>query len=201
MEVAWIRRHLSGAAADVLDIGCGNGSLLASIDSDRRFGIDHEPAGLLHTRARLTGVPLLAADAGRLPLADASLDAILAQHVIEHVPVCQDACRQWFRVLRPGGVLLVVTPNCSFCDPTVFADETHVQVFDRHRLQHVLTKAGFEVVELRTLGLPWFRGLPPGAGAWRLRRAVTNFAGLLSRIPFLRWQGQSLCCAARRPRA
>jgi SAM-dependent methyltransferase len=199
METRWVRKHLPGGRGPIADIGCGIGTLFPVIGASRVVGVDHHAEGLTHTRERFSTARLLCADGGRLPFADGAVDAITAQHVVEHMKGYEDACREWFRVMRPGGVLLLLTPNRDFCDPDVHADETHVHIFDYADLRHVLRKAGFKIIDLRTLGLPWFRAYHGIPAAWRLRRFVTGCADGLSSVPVWRWRGQTLCCAARRP--
>jgi SAM-dependent methyltransferase len=199
METGWVRKHLPGGTGLIADIGCGMGTLFPSIGASRVVGVDHHAEGLTHTRARFSTARLICADGGRLPFADGAFDAITAQHVVEHIGGYEDACREWFRVMRPGGVLLLLTPNRHFCDPDVYADETHVRIFDRAGLRQVLRNAGFTIFDMRTLGLPWFRAYHGIPAAWRLRRFVVGWAGKLSSVPVWRWKGQTLCCAARRP--
>jgi SAM-dependent methyltransferase len=57
----------------------------------------------------------LLANGVRLPLPDSWADEILAVHMLEHVPPAQvpTALREWFRVLRPGGVVRIHTPNAQ----------------------------------------------------------------------------------------
>ena len=169
------------------------------IGASRVIGIDHYAEGLVHTRERLAPAPLICADAGRLPFADGLLDAVTAQHVLEHIADYEDTCREWLRAMKPGGTLLLLTPNRCFCDPSVYADETHVHIFDHAGLRRVLRKVGFKIVDVRSLGLPWFRDYHAIPAGWRLRRFVMEYANNLSSVPSWRWKGQTLCCAARKP--
>ena len=199
MEAQWVRRHLPARAKRVVDVGCGNGALFEAIGPDRALGIDSCMEGLSLTSRRFTSVPLVAGDAEHLPLHDESLEVITLQHVVEHIPRFDVACRHWRRVLKPGGLLLILTPNASFCDPSVFQDPTHVHVFTRRELRRSLERGRFEVIDLRSLGLPWFRDYHNVPWGWRWRRLVLTHARRLSVLPGHRWKGQTLCCLARKP--
>lgn len=199
MEVDWIRSRLPAETPHIVEVGCGGGALLAALGLSRVVGVDYAFEGLSYTAARLPGAKLICASAEALPLADASVDAVVTQHVIEHLRDVKDACREWFRVVRPGGSLLVLTPNTEFGDPSVFADETHVQLFDASSLGGLLEDVGFRIGDLRTLGLDAFRHHGGIRGGWRLRRFITEYAGPLSCVPGLRRRGQTLCCHAVRP--
>jgi len=50
-------------------------------------------------------------DGTHLPFPDASQDAVLASHVLEHIPNYQDTLAEWFRVLKPGGFLVLFLPH------------------------------------------------------------------------------------------
>ncbi|HEX2942347.1 MAG TPA: methyltransferase domain-containing protein, partial [Rhodopila sp.] len=49
-------------------------------------------------------------DITRLPMADGSYDVVIANHVLEHIDDDQQAMRELFRVLRPGGIALLTVP-------------------------------------------------------------------------------------------
>jgi len=199
MEAQWVRRHLPPRATRVVDVGCGNGALFEAIGPARALGIDSCKEGLSLTSRRFSTVPLVAGDAEHLPLCDESLEVITLQHVVEHIPRFDKACTQWRRVLKPGGLLLILTPNASFCDPSVFQDPTHVRIFTCRELRRSLERGRFEVIDLRSLGLPWFRDYHHVPWGWRWRRFVISHAQCLSFLPGLRWKGQTLCCLARKP--
>ncbi len=96
----------------VLDAGCGRGHIFRyrrSIwgQSIQVVGVDR--------RDHMGGNPNLdapiRADLTSLPFAEASFDAIICAHVAEHLDHPEAAFREMGRVLRPGGPLLLLTPN------------------------------------------------------------------------------------------
>jgi len=99
-----------GVAGILADVGCGAGDLARALD--RRFaaviGVD---------AVRYDGLPpevtFMAADldAGRLPLDDASVDVAAAVEVIEHLENPRAFVGELARVTRPGGWIVVTTPN------------------------------------------------------------------------------------------
>lgn len=198
MEADWIVRRLAEGNDPILEIGCGIGALFPRFGSRWVVGVDFKAEGLALTRKHHPGVPLSCATADKLPFHDATFSVILLQHVLEHLPDPSGAAAEWFRVLRPEGTLLVLTPNRAFCEPSIFDDPTHVHLFDGPGLEKLMAGSGFTITDLRTLGLPWFRSYSRIPGGWRLRRAVTRWARGLSSPPLWRWKGQTLCCAARR---
>jgi len=97
------------AGATVLDAGCGSGRIFGYklAAGCRVVGVD--------IGAELRDNPNVAdpvhGDVQRLPFADASFDAALASHVMEHLSRPDEALAEIARVLRSGGRLLLLTPN------------------------------------------------------------------------------------------
>lgn len=89
----------------VADVGGGSGRATVGLDASERFVVDIS-AGML-SRARERGLDCVRGDAGRLPLADASVDAVTVVDALHHMPDQRAVVEEATRVLRPGGVLVV----------------------------------------------------------------------------------------------
>lgn len=112
---AWagrLRGWLPGRAGDVLDLGCGTGSLslLASEQGHRVTGVDLSPAMVTLAREKLAGrdAVFLVGDAAAPPVGEQRFDAVLVRHVLWALPDPGRALRHWCGLLRPGGRLVLV---------------------------------------------------------------------------------------------
>lgn len=100
-----------------LDLGCGSGAVLAAAARKGRhgIGIDVSLEWLVVARQIILehgGIPILAAAmAEALPLADGSMGAVVSLDVVEHVGNRESYAREIDRVLKPGGVCAMATPN------------------------------------------------------------------------------------------
>ena len=111
----WERYGLDGGVC--LEVGCGAGRLTYSMADHFRsvHGVDVAPAMLAKAASVVSGRPvtLHLGDGLRIPLSDASVDAALSTHVFQHLDSDADAEANWrelFRVLRPGGSVMVHLP-------------------------------------------------------------------------------------------
>jgi SAM-dependent methyltransferase len=115
VRAAWAR-SLSGwlptPPADVLDLGCGTGSLaaLAAAAGHRLTGVDLSPRMAELARAKLAAAGLGAAsadvlvgDAADPTVAGRTFDAVLVRHLVWTLPDPHAALRRWVGLLRPGG--------------------------------------------------------------------------------------------------
>ena len=148
----------------VLDVGCGEGAF-----ADAIAGLDATPVcvevadePLRRLRARFPHLTdARRAIAGEpLPVADAEVDAIWAGEVIEHVVDVGAFASELRRVLRPGGPLILTTPDHNrallarfAANPHLFEEHfspyaDHLRFFTARSLTMVLEDAGFASVEV-----------------------------------------------------
>ena len=116
---AHVRRALEGAKAaggmKVLDAGCGTGGLIRRMAEERPAwqwsGADLSPLAIEFARRRCPpGTELREAAVTELPWNDGVFDAVVSADVLYHVDDDAAALREFFRVLRPGGRLVINVP-------------------------------------------------------------------------------------------
>lgn len=152
-RAAWrdlLRACLPPTPSDVVDLGCGTGTLSALLaqDGHRVRGLDYSPAMAAAARAKHAAagldVEVVVADAGDPPYDDASVDVVLVRHVLWAMTDPAEALRRWIQLLRPGGRLVLVEGRwhtgggigADDCAALVRAQRDHVEV--RHLPEPVL---------------------------------------------------------------
>ncbi|MCF3136927.1 class I SAM-dependent methyltransferase [Streptomyces olivochromogenes] len=195
----------AGAGArTVLDIGCGDGTAAATaapfLAGHRLVGVDWSQDALRRAHARLPSAVRGELSGGGLPLRTGCADAVLFSEVIEHLVDPDAALDELRRVLRPGGHLMLSTPNLAawynralllagvqpvFSEVSLRAIHGrpgkevvgHLRLYTARALREFVTAAGFEVV--RVHGAP-FHGVPqPLRPLDRLACARPSLASIL----------------------
>jgi SAM-dependent methyltransferase len=150
--------YVALAQEPVIDAGCGRGEFLTAcrtagiaargFDTNERSVADLVARGI---DASVAGVPGCFAN-----VADASIGMVVAMHVVEHLPV--DALFALFaessRVLRPGGLLIIETPNAeSFAVSAseFWRDPTHIAPRHPAALTLLAREYGFAIDEIRAI--------------------------------------------------
>ncbi|WP_407662787.1 class I SAM-dependent methyltransferase [Mycolicibacterium helvum] len=154
-ENYWFRRHEVVyrrlldlcAGREVLEAGCGEGygaDLIASVAA-RVVAVDYDEATVAHVQARYPRVTMLAGNLAALPLPDASVDVVVNFQVIEHLWDQPQFVAECARVLRPGGLLLMSTPNRITFSPgrDTPINPFHTRELNAAELEELLTDGGF----------------------------------------------------------
>lgn len=162
-ENYWFRRHevvyeaLLPRCRDavVLEAGCGEGygaDLLAGV-ARTVVGLDYDGPTAAHAARRYPRVAVARANLVALPLRAGAVDAVVSLQVIEHLWEQERFLRECRRVLRPGGALLVSTPNRLTFSPgrDTPLNPFHTRELSGAELAGLVRDAGFAGVEV--LGL------------------------------------------------
>ncbi len=132
---AWaarLRSWLPVTPSDVLDLGCGTGSLalLAAGDGHRVTAVDRSPRMAELAREKLAGTDsrVLVGDAAEPPVPAGAFDVVLVRHVLWTLPDPAAVLRHWTRLLRPGGRLVLVEGRWGEQNPVGIAAGTLIEL-------------------------------------------------------------------------
>jgi ubiquinone/menaquinone biosynthesis C-methylase UbiE len=160
----YVRSHLKGKK--ILEVGCfqGNRTKLLYQHSNRVTGVD-----LVNRvkKAHKGKFKFVKADVCRLPFKDQAFDAVFLVDVIEHIKNDRQAAKELFRVLKKGGVLIIITPNRARLSNRLYAlmgkkitypyklDEiqVHVREYTMTSLRRLIKKAGFKIISEKPIWL------------------------------------------------
>ncbi|MBD0672746.1 class I SAM-dependent methyltransferase [Streptomyces sp. CBMA156] len=124
----WVPAGPVGGGLDVLDAGCGTGSLslLLAQAGHRVTGVDLSPGMVRQAQGKLAaaGVPgrFLVGDAAAPPTGGQAFDVVLSRHLVWTLPDPVAALRQWVAGLRPGGRLVLVEGRWGGSSGVPYAD-------------------------------------------------------------------------------
>lgn len=147
----------------ILDIGCGPGWLLSAIDADwNKHGVELSAAAAEHA-AQYGDIFVGPFEESRF--APGSFDLVVMYHVIEHLPDPVEALRRACLVLRPGGHLVLGTPDFDSGGARRYGnqyrmlhDPTHISLFSNESMHRCLRDNGFHIdqVEYPYFETQWF---------------------------------------------
>ena len=127
----------------IVDVGCGLGAHLSHLQTiypeATVVGVDHSAAML---NAKPQAANKIHADAANLPFADHSVDIIFSNFVLPWLAEPAAVLKQWQRVLKPGGILLLTSLGLD-CLRELPPVKTIPGLIDMHDLGDMLVKQGF----------------------------------------------------------
>jgi SAM-dependent methyltransferase len=151
--------NFAGHSSSILDIGCGSSRII--LDLKEAVGMDILFRKLRFLKPR--HAKLVQASTFALPFKDESFDVVINSQVIEHVPEDPEIMGEMWRVLRPGGTLILGTPDYGRWSWVAlewiygkvleggYAHE-HITHYTRESLAELIKATGFEVLDCQYVG-------------------------------------------------
>lgn len=157
LHLRWALDALGETRGDVVEVGCGSGRFIASVQAARPdlrcHGVDLSQTAIAQAQARKGAVSFSVSTAEALPFADGSLGAVLMIDVLEHLPSLAVGLAEVRRVLKPGGVFHLVFP-CEGHPLTLVGRLPFLRGFKAKHAGHLHALSPWKLFEvLETAGL------------------------------------------------
>ena len=185
--------------ARFLEIGCGSGQLLGRMQARgwQVEGVDFDPVAVAAAQSK--GLQVRCGDLISQNYKADQFDAIYMGHLIEHVPKPLELLCECYRVIKPGGMLVVITPNAKSWGHKRFRESwrgleppRHLHIFSLGNLRRTIEKANFKILRASTIATGAFyilsasrvqaRGIALGAGMNIRRGQGQIFSGLTYQV-------------------
>lgn len=130
----------------VIDVGCGTGHLLLALSNRlqkplRLYGLDFSDSAIRRSRRLVPSVEFVVASVYEIPYPDDNFDMVTCTETLEHLQRPEDALQEMFRVLKPGGQLVVTVPDGAKDDW-----DGHVNFWSATELRRLLLPYGVQRV-------------------------------------------------------
>ena len=200
----------------LFEVGCGGGLFLKSAERDgwQVQGIEVMDAGVAFARERL-GLNVRSETIETTNVAPASCDVVVMMEVIEHLSDPTDTLRRVIQLLRPGGWLLITTPNIEAISRyalgecwAVLSPAEHLYYFSQDSLGQMLRRAGYGTVwfdrhyadqGLYETMFPTHNQAPESPRARAYTAAVNRFGPALIKRVQAAGRADGLWCLVQRP--
>ena len=196
-EIIYCRKMLKNIGDNnMIDCGGGDGLVASFISNEFLANTDIDRNALNRSINRKIYRNLINGDISLLPFRDNTVKAIISISVIEHIPNWIDVLKEFFRVLKPNGKLILTTPNYIFWVPNenVVLNKLfpisirkkylsrinkrlhHHKLFELSEIKKILLEIGFEDINVSGFGHPFIGDI------WMLIRPLEKFLPLPNRL-------------------
>jgi ubiquinone/menaquinone biosynthesis C-methylase UbiE len=127
---------------DVLDMPCGYGEFINTIECGKKYALDINPDSKKYLKK---GIKFLNESSTKMSLKDNSLDVVFISNFFEHLThdAIMDTIRECHRVLKPGGRVMVLQPNIRFAKKNYWMFFDHITPIDDRALEEAFALNGF----------------------------------------------------------
>jgi glycosyltransferase involved in cell wall biosynthesis len=141
-----IRKRVNNEGKKILDLGCGDNKTFKNA-----IGVDIIPKGEIvqQLSGNSKSVADVEADVSKpLPFEDSSVDVVVARHILEHIIDPISAIKNWIKVVKKGGVMIICVPN-ELLIRSIPVNPEHVHAFTPDSLKTMIdTIGGMKVLEM-----------------------------------------------------
>lgn len=187
------------AAGDrLLEIGCGRGEFLAGF---KKAGLDVNGTDMCSSAKDFSpGLPISICTLGEepLPFADNYFDIVFSKSLLEHLPDPHVFMKEALRVMKPGALLVTMTPDWESCHKIFYDDWTHVKPYTIKSLEFL-----YAYYSLHNLTVEKFIQLPI---VWRypllkyVCHLIAPFVPSRTKLKFPRWSNELMILAVGKKR-
>jgi len=185
---------------NVLDVGCGNGKLLKELKEKgwETYGVDVDP--LATKQARKLGLNVFTGELHEVEIPKDYFDVVIMKHSLEHMHNPLQILKEYHRILKPDGTLIIEVPNIKSTEAKIFREQwkeldipRHLYHFSPYTLASLLNKANFLPTEIFLGSMfldPIFRTIiysaPPGTISYILYMFALPFSFITTRVHYRR---------------
>ncbi|HNW74368.1 MAG TPA: class I SAM-dependent methyltransferase [Bacteroidales bacterium] len=145
--ISTIQKQGVSKGSVILEVGCSGGRLLELLNEEgfrNLSGIDLSEDAICRCRERnLKNV--LVKDGENTGFEDGKFDLIIASDILEHIKNEEEALLEWYRILRPGGKLILFVPAFNFLWSSYDEFNFHYRRYTKSYFLKKIVKAGFKV--------------------------------------------------------
>ena len=145
----------------VLDVGCGDGFFTAKIlqrfNLKNVYGLDISSKAVDLARLKHPEINFQQSALNHIPEETNSINSITMIEVIEHLVDIEGTLKELFRVMKPGGILLITTTDFNWLKQVIIAifffekyfypTNPHIRFFKKSTLADILSKNGFSIIK------------------------------------------------------
>ncbi len=149
--IKWLPANRKGR---LLDVGCGNGYFLGKMQvlGWDVYGVEPNRKAALKARSLLNSEAVFISQLESIDFDGQSMDVITMNHVVEHLLEPVKTLERCFKILKPGGLLIITTPNSLSLGSKKFEElwrgwepPRHIHIFNPESLASTVRKTGFHI--------------------------------------------------------
>lgn len=152
-----IRDKLVDKSCCYLDIGCSSGymleDILAVFPNANALGADYFSVGLLQCHQRLPNVPLFQIDLVNCQFKENFFDVVTCLNVLEHIQNDVSALKHLFRIVKPGGKLIITVPMGRSLYDIYDQVHYHVRRYQMNEIKNKINAVGFNILKTNYFGV------------------------------------------------